>query len=210
MLRILQFEEIANLLLQLPDLARQHERRSTEFSPQAGTWLSALENAMAGSRLHQAGTIAVLRSELAAVEQGLLPAGLTFRGRPTRGRVLNAAISQALRRAAEVASSLLAEHQPRLAEAELIAQRMVSAARSRGLIVAREAGINNTQYLHALRRGFVDNVDLENAFVHLEGLVGPHDALVLFDRALPPLAGHAASDIPLLSLPIPDRTTVHQ
>ena len=44
--------------------------------------------------------------------------------------------------------------------------------------------MSNTQYLRILRRSLVTSGDLESAMVHLEGLVGPHDALILFDRAL--------------------------
>ena len=68
MLRIMQTEEIASLLLLLPDLVRQQERRSTDFVPNAGKWLNSLEGVFAASRLYQAGSIAMLRSGLVAVE----------------------------------------------------------------------------------------------------------------------------------------------
>mgnify|MGYP001570228875 CR=1 FL=1 len=186
MLRIMQTEEIASLLLLLPDLVRQQERRSTDFVPNAGKWLNSLEGVFAASRLYQAGSIAMLRSGLVAVEQGQLPAGLQFRGRPTRSRVLNAVAWQALQRAADMASTLIAENQPRLAEAERVAQQIVAAALSRGLIIGRAEGVGNTKYLRMVRRSLVTSVDLENAVVHLEGLVGPYDALILIDRALAP------------------------
>ena len=138
MLRIMQAEEIASLLLLLPDLVRQQELRSTDFVPNAGEWLNSLEGVFAASRLYQTGSIAMLRSGLVAVEQGHLPAGLQFRGHPTRSRVLNAVASQVLQRAAELASTLIAENQPRFAEAERVAQQIVATARSRGLIPVRE------------------------------------------------------------------------
>ena len=128
----------------------------------------------------------MLRSGLVAAEQGQLPAGLQFRGHPTRSRVLHAVALQALQRAADTASTLIAENQPRLAEAERVAQQIVAAALSRGLITGRAEGVSNTQYLRMLRRNLVTGVDLESAVVHLEGLVGPYDALILIDRALAP------------------------
>jgi hypothetical protein len=188
MLRIMQAEEIASLLLLLPDLVRQQERRSADFLPRAGEWLNSLEGVFAASGLYQAGSIAMLRSGLVAVEQGQLPPGLQFRGRPTRSRVLNAVTSQALQRAADMASTLIAENQPRIAEAERVAQQIVAAGLSRGLIIGRAEGVNNTEYLRMLRRNFATSVDLENAVVHLEGLVGPYDALILIDRALAPIS----------------------
>src|SRR3989442_310387 len=181
MLRIMQVEEFADLLLLLPDLVQQQERRSTDFAPNAVAWLNSLEKVFAASRLYQAGSIAMLRSGLVAAEHGQVSAGLQFRGRPSRSRILNAVASQALQRAADMASTLIAENRPRLAEAERVAQQIVAAALSRGLITGRAEGVSNTQYLRTLRRNLVTSVDLESAVVHLEGLVGPYDALILFD-----------------------------
>lgn len=186
MLRIMHIEEIEDLLLLLPTLVQQQEQRSADFAPNAGAWLISLEKVFTANRLYQAGFIATLRSGLVAVEQGQIPAGLEFRGRPTRSKVLNAVASQALQRTAEVTSTLIAENRPRLVEAERVAQQIVAVALSRGLITARETEVGITQYLQMLRRNLVTSGDLESAVVHLEGLVGPHDTLVLLDRALVP------------------------
>ena len=186
MLRIMQVEEIAGLLLLLPNLVEQQQRRSTDFAPQARAWLNSLEEVFAASRLYQTGSIAMLRSGLIAAEQGQVPTGLQFRGRPTRSRVLNAAASEALQRAVNVASTLIAENQPRLAEAERVAHQIVTAAVSRGLTTGRAEGVSNTEYLRMLWRKLMTSPDLENGVVHLEGLVGPYDALILIDRALAP------------------------
>ena len=105
MLRIMQAEEIAGLLLLLPGLVQQQQGRSPDFAPQALAWLNSLETVLAASRLYQTGGIAMLRSGLVAAEHGQVPAGLQFRGRPTRSRILNAAASEALQRAANVASA---------------------------------------------------------------------------------------------------------
>lgn len=186
MLRIAQVEEIKDLLLLLPDLVQQQGRRSPDFAQNAGAWLNSLEKVFTANRLYQAGKIAALRSGLVAAEQGQVPTGLEFRGLPSRSRILNAVASQALQHAAEVASALIAENRPRLAEAERIAHQIVAAVFSRGVIITRGEAGGNTQYLRMFRRSLVASSDLEIAAVHLEGLVGPHDALILFDRALAP------------------------
>lgn len=182
----MHIDEIAHLLLQLPELVHQQERRSPDFVQNTGAWLSSLEKALIANRLHQAGLIAMLRTSLVAAQQGEVPAGHEFRGRPTRLRVLNAVASETLQRATEIASLLLAENQSRIAEAERVAQQIVAVAVSRRLIAVREEKASNTQYLQTLRNGLVANGDLESAFAHLEGLVGPQDALILLDRALTP------------------------
>jgi hypothetical protein len=186
MLRIVNIEEIERLLLQLPALVQQQEQRSINFASSAGAWLSALEKVFTANRLYQAGYIASLRSGLVAAEQGEVPAGLEFRGRLTHSRVLNAVASQALHRAVEVASTLIAENQPRLGEAERIAQQLVAVAFSRELIMARDKRMNDTQYLLSFKSQLVSSPDLENVVTHLEGLVGPYDTLILLDRALAP------------------------
>ena len=177
-------EEIADLLLLLPTIVRKQESRSADFSASAKAWLASLEKVLTASRLYQAGSIAALRSGLVAVEQGQIPGGLEFRSRPSRSRVLNTIASQTLYRAAEVATNLMAENRPRIAEAERVARQIIAAALSRRLVTVRDTSVSNTQYLRHFRRSLDSNADLESASVHLEGLVGPHDALVLFDRSL--------------------------
>lgn len=184
MLRIMHIEEIAGRLLLLPDLIGQQQRRSPDFARNAGEWLNSLETMLAANRLHEAGVIAVLRSGLVAVEQGQVPAGLEFRGSPSRSRLVNAAAAQALQRAADVASNIIAQNQARVSEGERVARQIVAVSTSRGLIPSFEGKGSNTEYLRALRRNFAAHGDLESAAAHLDSLVGPHDALVLIDRAL--------------------------
>ena len=103
-------------------MVQQQQERSSDFASRVAEWLGSLERALAANRLYQAGEIASFRSGLIAVEQGQIPTGIELRGHASRLRVANAAAAQALQRAAEVASSLLAENQPRLTEAERVAQ----------------------------------------------------------------------------------------
>jgi hypothetical protein len=184
LLRFVHIEEISELLIRLPNVVQLQERRSVEFLPSVGSWLSSLEDVLAASRHYQTGNIAMLRSSLVAAAQGDLPAGLQFRGRPTRSRIMGAVALKALQRAAEIASALITENQPRLGEAERIAQQIVAAARSRGMITPRVEGQSNTAYLQSLMGDFRSNVDLGPAVAHLSGLVGPYDALIFIDRAL--------------------------
>ena len=184
MLRIASVEEIEALLLELPDLVRLQQDRSARFPERTATWLVGLEDALVANRLPQAGAVAALRSGLVAADQGLLPGGLEFRGRPTRSRVIVALASQAIQQAVAVAAPVVDENRPRLAEAERVAQQIVAAARARATIPAQTKAATNADYLRAVRRSFSASEDLENAMVHLEGLVGSYDALILLDRAL--------------------------
>ncbi len=192
MLRTLQVEEIARLLLLLPDLVEQQQRGSTTFASNATEWLKSLEQLLLANRLHQAGTIAMLRADLVLAEHGDARGAQPVGSRPSRFRLVSAAAVEALRRASDIASALITENQPRLAEADRVAQQIAAIAVSRGLVPARPTTTSNTQYLH-MTRWTLASSDLENALTVLDGLVGPHDALIFLDRALAPYTDIIAS-----------------
>lgn len=183
MLRLIQVEEIERLLLELPELVRLQERRSADFPARASAWLTSVEEVMSANRLYQAGLVAGVRSNLALADQGQIPTGLVYRGRPTRTRVMASAASEALQRSAEIVAAVMADNRPRIAEAERLAQQIIAVLRSHGL-PPKPKELPNEIYLRSLRSSLSQNSDLENVLIHLEGLVGPQDALVLLDRAL--------------------------
>jgi hypothetical protein len=184
MLRITQLEHIESLLLELPALVQQQEQRNPEFAGRVQAWLARLEEGFSMNRLHQAGLIATLRSALLAAERGQVPSDVQFRGRPTRSRVLGAVAARCLRQAAELASTLLQENRARLEEAERVCRQLVAAAVARGLVAARTLAQGNTEFLRGVRQAIGMTAELSAAAVHVEGLVGPHDMLILIDRAL--------------------------
>jgi len=184
MLRIASAEEIGSLLLELPALFRLEEQRSADFPERAREWLGSLEQALSANRLYQAGLIAALRSGITGAEQGQLPPDLRFRGPPTRRRAVTAMASRALQGAAEIASTIMAENGARFGDAERVANQIVATARSRDVLPAREPAESNSRYLRGVRDAVASAPDLESAMTHLEGLVGPQDALVCLDRAL--------------------------
>ena len=199
MLRVLNIEEIEGLLILVPELAREQETSSDTFPKSVASWLTRLETVLAANRLYQAGTVAALRSAAAAATIGSIPEGMQVRGTPTRRKLDVMVASHVLQRACKIASDVLTDNRPRLADAEKVAHQIVAAARSRNLLVPKVSGFDNTQYLRQLVRGFVAQPDLENAMSHLESLVGPSDKLVFLDRAL----GHYRVD----SVSAPSATT---
>lgn len=184
MLRIVHLEEIEALLLSLLALVEQQDQRNPEFPAQVRDWLTKLEAVLMANRLYQAGGVAAIRSSLIAAEQGQVPGDLKFRGRPTRSRVLSAAASQCLQQAVALTNTLVVENRARISEAERVTRQIVTTAVSRGLFVRDSAEQANTQYLRSLRQALTASGDLEAAAAHVESLVGPHDLLVLLDRAL--------------------------
>jgi hypothetical protein len=184
MLRIVHIEDIAKNLSLLTELVRLQQENSLSFVQQVYKWLDSLEHAFTVARLYQAGSIALLRSQLVAVEQGKIPSEIQFRGQPSRSRIISAVAADILKQASDLASALILENRSRIVDAERVAQQVIAVALSRGAIPPRDNAISNTAFLKILRCEIGLNSDLEQAVVHLEGLVGPHDALICLDRAL--------------------------
>lgn len=201
MLHIRNVEEIENFLLLLPDLVRQQESGSAAFVENVDFWLNSLERVFEANRLYHAGNIAMLRSTMVAVKQGQMPRGIELRGRQSRSRLLKAVASEATQHGAEVASRVIEENRPRIEEATRIAQQIIAAALSRGLITKRGDRMDNNGYLIMIRRSLAAISELESAVVHLEGLVGPQDALVLLDRALAPHLNNGSLATQSLAVP---------
>ncbi len=203
MLHIRNVQEIEDFLLLLPDLVRQQESGSAEFAANVDSWLNSLKDVFEANRLYQAGNIAMLRSTLVAVKQGQMPSGIELRGRLSRSRVLKAVASEARHHGAEVATRVIEENRPRIEEATRVAQQIIAAASSRGLVPKRGDRTGNTEYLRMIRRSFATISDLESAVVHLEGLVGPQDGLILLDRALTPHLDISALEGQSVAVPSP-------
>lgn len=183
MLSIVNLEELERLLLALPALVRRQEQRSPSFVAHGTDWLKLLEEALVATRQYQAGAIAAMRSRVLSAEQGEIPSDVTFRGKPTRGRVTAAVLSDVLRRAAELVSSIVADHRGRFGEAERVAVQLVTVANSRSVLPPRGTS-STSEHLAAVRTALDQAGDLQAGAVHLESLVGARDALVFLDRAL--------------------------
>lgn len=189
MLRLLQFEEIEGLFAQSGRLVTLQELRSTDFVPETVSWLKDLERAFEANSLVESALIAGLRSGVDAAAAGAYPPGLTGRGFPSRAKVAALLAGQAIGRAAEIGSGLIAANRPRFLEAEVVAQRLAAGLRSLDLVPLRDLATSHGDWLRATRAVLATRADLEPATVHLEGLVGPYDALMILDRALAAGAG---------------------
>jgi hypothetical protein len=184
MLRLTQLEEIEGLLLDMGRLVGMQEERQPDFPERTVGWLRQLEAAFEADRLVESALIAGLRSAIDSANTGIVPPELTVRGQPTRTKLARLMSGQALQRAAEIGASVVASNRPRFAEAELVAQRLAAGLRSLDLLVPEDLVATHTEWLRAIRVVIASRPDLEPAMVHLEGLVGPSDSLIVLDRAI--------------------------
>ncbi|MBI1803208.1 MAG: hypothetical protein HY033_05515 [Ignavibacteriae bacterium] len=183
MLHIAQLEEIQNLLLQVPELIHGLERRDPNFSSAVKQWLARAEHELVSNRLAVASEIAGLRGTLICAERGLIPEGITFTGHPTLRTIKAASTAQLLRKASERISSAIQVRAAQIVEGENLIQQIVSRARRKGLIPSElSASGNHVELLKGIWSALVSDPDVGAAAIHLAGLVGEYDALILLDR----------------------------
>jgi hypothetical protein len=183
-LRLMQLEEIEGLLRDLGPLVALQEARQPHFAARTVDWLRSFESVLEANRLAEAAVIAGLRSAIASASNGNVPPGLVTRGSPTRAKVSTLLAGQALQRAGELGVQIVAINRQRYSEAELVGQRLAAALRSMEIVIPDGLAISHGEWLGAIRSLVATRQELEPAMVHLEGLVGPNDALVILDRAL--------------------------
>ncbi|MCW4034595.1 MAG: hypothetical protein NWF03_04455, partial [Candidatus Bathyarchaeota archaeon] len=173
MLRIINLEEIQNLLLLVPAIVEQNEQRDPRFVPTVKTWLTQLEAVLKNNHLPAAANVAALRGNLISTEQGNIPAGITFNGHATKRKVQQATANQCLSQTVEIISSTIQNDANRVAEAQRITRQLVSIAKSKGLITEKPHGKNYTAILKSIWTKMAKDQVLAQGVVSVEGLVGP-------------------------------------
>lgn len=184
MLHIVNLEEIQGILLRLPGLISDLERRDPNFVSAVKDWLTQAEQTLISNGLAVAAAVAALRGTLISAEQGVIPPGLAFSGRMTSRKIRAASATDVLRKAEELISNAIRGDVVRFAEGEQLARQMVAVAQRKGLIPVIPQVDGHTQMLNAIWQAMGKDQDLVAATTRLAGLVGVHDALILVDRCL--------------------------
>lgn len=189
MLRIVNLEEIQGTLLRISGLVDLQQKRDPDFVQDVKKWLSKLEKVLENNRLPAVGNVAALRALLISAERGVIPPGIEFHGRTTGRKIREASAAYVLRQTGDIVSNVIQKDLERVGEAERMTRQLVSLAKAKGLIQELPSGENFTDMLKAIWRTFCTDPDISPGTVNVEGLIGPHDALVILDRIL-------TSDIP--------------
>ena len=184
MLRIVNLEEIQGMLLRIPGLVDLQDRRDPDFVQDVKQWLSKLEEVLDNNRIPVAGNVAALRALLISAERGVIPAGVEFHGRSTRRKIQEAAAAYVLRQTGDLVSSVIQKDHERVAEAERLTRQLVVLAKAKGLIQELSSGDNFTDMVKAIWRTLSADPELSPGTANVEGLIGPHDALITLDRTI--------------------------
>ncbi len=181
MLLIPQIEEIQGLLSYISSLIDLVEKRDPDIPRRVSHWLKELEEALAKNRLPVHSEIASLRGILVAVERGAIPPDLGLSEHMAVRKRKTFATIEILRKANEAVFRALRVSIGQLEQAELLATHLVALGKGHDVqLGSLKVGNRNEELARVweeLKKVRADMV------VHLEGLVGKSNAMVLVDRA---------------------------
>ncbi|MCU7843321.1 MAG: hypothetical protein KZQ93_05730 [Candidatus Thiodiazotropha sp. (ex Monitilora ramsayi)] len=184
MLRIVNIEEIQNMLGSISGLINLQQKNDLNFDEKAKLWLSTLEKILESNRIMQVGEVATLRGLVLSAENGIIPPGIEMHGRSSKRKIVEAAITFSLRQASSLVSDFLQKEVDRVSDAERMMRQLIAMAKAKGLIQKIPNGNDHTEVLKFIWRTLSADPEIAPGTINVEGLVGPHDALIVLDRII--------------------------
>jgi hypothetical protein len=182
--RLIQVDEIEQLLLQLPRIMELEDEQPAAFIARAAQWMDLLEQALVAAHAYQAGRIAVLRSGLVFARHTVARDAAESSAPLTRTQRLVLEASTALDDASAIATNILDEYRPRFADADRKLHDLLARGRALGALpLDQPIGPAHAQLVE-VRRAIASQPELARAYATVETVVGAEDALLLLGRAL--------------------------
>jgi hypothetical protein len=182
-LTVAQYEELLDVLREVPVLVDRLEARHAGFDEDVLRWLKRAEQTLTNNRLPAASQIASYRARLIEAGRGVLRGDLTIVGRTSVRKIKEATAALQLELGNDVLQAAIAERQSVFQEAERIARQVMAVARAKGIGMPPDDSGTQQRFLHELRDRLSMDPDLASVYTHIVGLVGPTDTLVMLDRA---------------------------
>jgi len=184
MLRLVHVEEIEGLLLKTPALVDLLDKKDPGIVREIICWLKSLERALNNNRMTITSSVASFRSVLVSANEGVITAGLSFHGKLTKRKIREASCSYVLQSANDIVANAIQKDINRFDEAESLMRQLLAVAKAKGAIQVKSEGLDQTQYLKATWTNLSNDSEMLAGTVRMEGLVGPHDSLVVLDRIM--------------------------
>lgn len=184
MLRIVNIEEIQNILSSISRLVDLQQQRDSSFDEKVKLWLAKLERILESNRIMQGGEVATLRGIILSAENGIIPHGIEIHGRSSKRKIVEAAITFSLRKASSLVLDFLQKEVDRVSDAERMMRQLLAMAKAKGLIQQIPNGSDHTEVLKFIWLTLSGDPELAPGTINVEGLVGPHDALIVLDRII--------------------------
>jgi hypothetical protein len=184
MLQLFHLEEIHSLLLSVPDLYNQMERRDPNLLINTKKWFLLCEDVCKNYRLSISSNISGLRGLLISAERGIKPKEIELIREVTKRKIIDASIAFCLRSAVDLFTALIKKDQDRIDEAERIMMQLVTIGISKRLIPKKGNDENNSEYLKKAWAKLSSDIDISGGVTNMLSLAGPNDSLIIFDRVL--------------------------
>lgn len=184
MLRIVNLEEIEGMLLRIRGLIDLQEKRNIGFVKEVKSWLAELEKVLGNNRIPAAGNVASLLGLLISAERGAIPEEIVLQGRPTKRKITEATASHVLQLVGDLVSNVIHKDRERVAEARRLSRQLVTLAKAKKLISELPSGENYTGMLKSIWQTLCSDPEISPGAINVEGIVGPHDALIILDRTI--------------------------
>ena len=170
------------MLLKVPSLVKRLEERDPEFVSAVKSWLANAGEVFGRNGLSQTAEIAVCRSNIIAAERGLSEDGTTQTRIGARA-FKEARAGQLLERATDLIADSVRPRRAQVDEAGRIMLQVVAVADQLGLIPT-DTGSNHAAYLQTILSAMTNRAELVSLVVHITGLVGKADILIVLDRSI--------------------------
>lgn len=184
MLRIVNIEEIQNVSSSISRLVDLQQRHDSNFNEKVKLWLAKLEAILESNRIMQVSEIATLRGIILSAENGIIPSGVEIHGRLSKRKIIEAAVTFSLRQASSSISDFLKKELDRVSDATLLMRQLMAMAKAKCLILQIPNGNNYDQVLKIIWHTLSSDSEIAPGTTSIEGLVGPHDALIILDRII--------------------------
>lgn len=184
MLRIINIQEIQNMLSSISGLVDIQQCHDPNFDDKVKLWLAKLEKMLESNRIMQVGEIATLRGLILSAEDGIIPPGIEIHGKSSKRKIVEAAVTFSLRQSSKLVSDFLQNEVNRVSDAERMMRQLLALAKAKGLIQQIPDDSNHTEVLKYIWHTLSEDPEIAPGTINVEGLVGPHDALIILDRMI--------------------------
>ena len=182
-MRLVQFDEIEQLLLQVPRIAELRDSQPTGYVARAAIWMDLLEQALVAAGAPESARVDTLRGELVFARHTIARDAVETTPQSTRTRTLAIDTAFAMDEAAQLADAVLKEERPRFSAADKRLRVLVAKVRSLGL-VPKNAKASPANQLGEIQRAIATRPDLQAEYGEIEAILGPDDSRLLLTRAL--------------------------
>lgn len=179
MLSIIFVDRIQDCLRDISSVVDAQQRRDIDFPRKVLDWLTRAEGVLHDARQASLSQISTLRSNLLATYHGARKTA----GQSRRGQ-LESVASEVLAKGQAVLGAVIEPRLGQIAEAELLASRVLAVAAVKGLLHALPNGESHEDKLRHVLGALKQDADTAGATVHFVGILGPVDSLVVLDRVL--------------------------